>query len=123
MASGRVGKPGNPLHNTNIEDGVVTSKQNSLDETASGTVEEKHQEKTSFNDIETQIPTPKILPTRFKIEDNPQPSSNKGPASCSICTEDFLHGENIRLLPCTHIYHRRCIDPWLLDFAGTCPLW
>jgi len=45
------------------------------------------------------------------------------PASCSICTEDFLDKENVRILPCGHIYHRRCIDPWLLGFAGTCPLW
>jgi hypothetical protein len=43
--------------------------------------------------------------------------------SCSICTEDFETGENVRILPCKHIYHRRCIDPWLLRFSGTCPLW
>jgi Ring finger domain len=43
--------------------------------------------------------------------------------SCSICTEDFETGENVRMLPCKHIYHRRCIDPWLLRFSGTCPLW
>ncbi len=42
---------------------------------------------------------------------------------CSICTEDFVEGRSVRILPCRHIYHRRCIDPWLLDFAGTCPLW
>lgn len=42
---------------------------------------------------------------------------------CSICTEDFVEGRNVRILPCHHIYHRRCIDPWLLNFAGTCPLW
>jgi hypothetical protein len=45
------------------------------------------------------------------------------PTSCSICTEDFRAMENVRILPCTHIYHRRCIDPWLLRFAATCPLW
>ena len=45
------------------------------------------------------------------------------PASCSICTEDFLDKENVRILPCAHIYHQRCIDSWLLDFSETCPLW
>jgi hypothetical protein len=45
------------------------------------------------------------------------------PLSCSICTEDFVGSDNVRILPCDHIYHRHCIDPWLLDFAGTCPLW
>jgi hypothetical protein len=43
--------------------------------------------------------------------------------SCSVCIEDFVERDNIRILPCNHIYYRRCIDPWLLDFAGTCPLW
>ncbi len=42
---------------------------------------------------------------------------------CSICTEDFVKGENIRLLPCDHKFHPVCIDPWLLNVSGTCPLW
>ncbi|KAI9700774.1 MAG: hypothetical protein M1836_002143 [Candelina mexicana] len=41
---------------------------------------------------------------------------------CSICTEDFVKGENIRLLPCNHKFHPVCIDPWLLNVSGTCPL-
>lgn len=43
--------------------------------------------------------------------------------SCSICTEDFVDGDDIRRLPCDHIFHPRCIDPWLSGFAVTCPLW
>ena len=42
---------------------------------------------------------------------------------CSICTEDFVKGEDVRLLPCNHHYHPECIDPWLLNVSGTCPLW
>jgi hypothetical protein len=45
------------------------------------------------------------------------------PLSCSVCTEDFVESEDVRILPCGHFYHQRCIDPWLLDFASTCPLW
>lgn len=43
--------------------------------------------------------------------------------ACSICTEDFVHGDDVRRLPCDHIFHPRCIDPWLSAFAVTCPLW
>ncbi|KAI9828194.1 MAG: hypothetical protein M1826_006122 [Phylliscum demangeonii] len=41
---------------------------------------------------------------------------------CSICTEDFVKGEDVRVLPCDHKYHPECIDPWLLNVSGTCPL-
>ena len=56
-------------------------------------------------------------------------SQNEGQKSkdvsltCSVCTEDFAENDTVRILPCGHIYHRRCIDPWLLRFGGNCPMW
>lgn len=47
----------------------------------------------------------------------------EGELGCSICTEDFTTGEDVRVLPCNHKYHPACIDPWLLNVSGTCPLW
>ncbi|KAK5661512.1 hypothetical protein OQA88_11416 [Cercophora sp. LCS_1] len=41
---------------------------------------------------------------------------------CSICTEDFTVGEDVRVLPCDHKFHPTCIDPWLINVSGTCPL-
>ncbi|KAL1876913.1 hypothetical protein VTK73DRAFT_8990 [Phialemonium thermophilum] len=41
---------------------------------------------------------------------------------CSICTEDFTVGEDVRVLPCNHKFHPPCIDPWLINVSGTCPL-
>ena len=41
---------------------------------------------------------------------------------CSICTEDFERGEDLRVLPCDHRFHPACIDPWLLNVSATCPL-
>ncbi|WPH02916.1 Hypothetical protein R9X50_00578600 [Acrodontium crateriforme] len=41
---------------------------------------------------------------------------------CSICTEDFVIGEDQRVLPCDHRFHPNCVDPWLLNVSGTCPL-
>ena len=42
---------------------------------------------------------------------------------CSIYTEDFNMGEDVRLLPCGHQFHPPCIDPWLVNVSGTCPMW
>ena len=46
-----------------------------------------------------------------------------GTLGCSICTEDFTKGEEVRVLPCNHKFHPECVDPWLLNVSGTCPLW
>jgi hypothetical protein len=50
-------------------------------------------------------------------------SSNDGTLGCSICTEDFERGQDLRVLPCDHKFHPECVDPWLLNVSGTCPLW
>lgn len=46
----------------------------------------------------------------------------EGHLGCSICTEDFNKGEEVRVLPCNHKFHPECVDPWLLNVSGTCPL-
>ena len=43
--------------------------------------------------------------------------------SCPICTDDFVKGQDLRVLPCNHKFHPDCIDPWLVNVSGTCPLW
>ena len=43
--------------------------------------------------------------------------------ACSVCTDDFTKGQDVRVLPCNHKFHPECIDPWLLNVSGTCPLW
>ncbi|KAF1812783.1 hypothetical protein P152DRAFT_396082, partial [Eremomyces bilateralis CBS 781.70] len=70
-----------------------------------------------------------------ELEAGPKPDSivEEGPSrtsqepkdegiGCSICTEEFEKGEEVRVLPCDHKYHPQCIDPWLLNVSGTCPL-
>ncbi|KAL4749295.1 hypothetical protein BDW72DRAFT_214177 [Aspergillus terricola var. indicus] len=42
--------------------------------------------------------------------------------SCPICTDDFVKGQDLRVLPCNHQFHPECIDPWLVNVSGTCPL-
>lgn len=41
---------------------------------------------------------------------------------CCICWEAYKPRDRLRSLPCHHYFHRRCIDPWLRNHAGTCPL-
>ena len=40
---------------------------------------------------------------------------------CYICLSQFEEGDQVRILPCDHEFHRGCIDKWLLDVQSTCP--
>ena len=44
------------------------------------------------------------------------------PTPCTICLEDFVVGEKLKVLPCGHQYHQECIEPWLLEKSSLCPL-
>jgi hypothetical protein len=43
--------------------------------------------------------------------------------TCSICIDDFERGERLTILPkCKHAFHRDCLEPWLTERQGCCPL-
>lgn len=71
-------------------------------------------------DLRSQVPLgdeeTKRLPTRKyrKGEEKME--------QCVICVENFHDGENLRVLPCEHYFHRQCIDEWLINHSTVCPL-
>ena len=41
--------------------------------------------------------------------------------TCTICTENYIIDDKVIILPgCQHLYHTRCIDPWLIK-KPACP--
>ncbi|XP_039132280.1 E3 ubiquitin-protein ligase CIP8-like [Dioscorea cayenensis subsp. rotundata] len=41
--------------------------------------------------------------------------------SCVICLEEFVSGDVIKRLPCSHVFHGDCIDGWFVR-KDSCPL-
>jgi E3 ubiquitin-protein ligase RNF38/44 len=41
--------------------------------------------------------------------------------ACSVCIGDYEPGDELRVLPCKHLFHKECVDQWL-SVNATCPL-
>uniref|UniRef100_A0A8C5Q4S5 Ring finger protein 130 n=1 Tax=Leptobrachium leishanense TaxID=445787 RepID=A0A8C5Q4S5_9ANUR len=40
---------------------------------------------------------------------------------CAVCIESYKHNDIVRVLPCKHVFHKLCVDPWLSEHC-TCPM-
>ena len=56
--------------------------------------------------------------TRFKDSDKEIINNS----ACSICLESFKLKEGKRVLPCAHVFHKKCVDRWFLNGRTDCPL-
>jgi E3 ubiquitin-protein ligase RNF13 len=41
---------------------------------------------------------------------------------CTICMENYILAQQLKLLPCKHIFHLTCIETYLAQFSNQCPL-
>mmetsp|Transcript_14699 Transcript_14699/g.30428 ORF Transcript_14699/g.30428 Transcript_14699/m.30428 type:complete len:236 (+) Transcript_14699:2-709(+) len=58
---------------------------------------------------------------RTEEEEEDEEEENFDEPCCSICLGNFADGEECRMLPCLHVFHRACIDQWL-TVSVECPL-
>ncbi|KAJ4725342.1 E3 ubiquitin-protein ligase [Melia azedarach] len=62
---------------------------------------------------------------RYKQVDNNLELGNSSPPNedpeCCICLAKYKEKEEVRQLPCSHIFHLKCVDQWL-RIISCCPL-
>jgi hypothetical protein len=46
---------------------------------------------------------------------------DEGDQKCMVCLDEFQEQEDVRRLPCLHVFHKNCIDNWLKDHRK-CPI-
>lgn len=60
----------------------------------------------------------KIQADQSEAKHDPEPEPEK--EWCPICLIDYEEGEELRELPCGHLYHPQCIDSWFAK-KKNCP--
>ena len=72
-----------------------------------------------------------MLPTRIHVASHAGEGDGSAEdagtdETCAVCLGEFAAGEELRVLPCKHVFHTHCIDKWLHRKASrgapSCPL-
>ena len=71
-------------------------------------------------DLRVQIPLGEEETQRLPVR-NYDPKNDVSD-TCAICVDEFVEEEQIRVLPCNHIFHPQCIGEWLGNHSSLCPL-
>ncbi|KAK6920413.1 Zinc finger, RING-type [Dillenia turbinata] len=88
-------------------------------------LDEIHSQPMSFSLSMLSLPAPESVVNSFLIKDHkndPTLSEAHDVQQCYICLSEYEEGDKIWVLPCRHEFHMPCIDKWLKEIHGVCPL-
>lgn len=68
------------------------------------------------------LPIFKIDKKFIEVSQKAEDSKNEQIDKCIICMEKFKIDEEVKTLPCFHIFHKECIDEWFKGNNYTCPI-
>jgi RING/U-box domain-containing protein len=62
-----------------------------------------------------------LLETSSSLFSSCSCSDGDGVGECVVCLRKFHGGEEIRSQSCGHVFHKSCVDKWILDYNNmTC---
>ncbi|XP_061350829.1 uncharacterized protein LOC133295920 isoform X2 [Gastrolobium bilobum] len=89
-------------------------------------LDEIHRQPGSLSLSMVSFPAPESivdsLPLKSHKKVDVADGGNDADEQCYICLAEYEEGDQIRVLPCNHEYHMSCVDKWLKEIHGVCPL-
>ncbi|XVE98470.1 hypothetical protein REPUB_Repub03eG0109300 [Reevesia pubescens] len=88
-------------------------------------LDEIHRQPVSLSLSMVSLPAPESVVDSFPLRNHKKVTAAEGGDAveqCYICLAEYEEGDNIRLLPCQHEFHMSCVDKWLKEIHGVCPL-
>ncbi|XP_030966457.1 uncharacterized protein LOC115987126 [Quercus lobata] len=85
-------------------------------------LDEIHHHPVSDSPSVLSLPAPVDVVDSFPLKNHKKAEATENGAQCYICLAEYEEGETIRVLPCCHEYHMPCIDKWLKEIHGVCPI-
>ncbi|KAL7093395.1 hypothetical protein ACP275_11G038700 [Erythranthe tilingii] len=84
-----------------------------------------HQQPMSLSLSMVSLPAPESVVDSFPVKTHGQTETSETASDvsqCYICLAEYEDGDKIRILPCHHEFHMSCVDKWLKEIHGVCPL-
>ena len=94
------------------DDNIININFNFLNEDNNGNNNEE---------IINNLPVFKI-DEKFMETSQKQDNKNENFEKCVICMEKYKIDDEVKTLPCFHIFHKECIEHWLKAGKDTCPI-
>ncbi|KAL5772743.1 hypothetical protein ACOSP7_012354 [Xanthoceras sorbifolium] len=88
-------------------------------------LDEIHRQPVSLSLSMVSLPAPESVVDSFPLKSHKKAEkaeSGDDVEQCYICLAEYEEGDKIRVLPCHHEYHMSCVDKWLKEIHGVCPL-
>ncbi|XWS73023.1 hypothetical protein CRYUN_Cryun02cG0090300 [Craigia yunnanensis] len=88
-------------------------------------LDEIHHQPASLSLSMVSLPAPESVVDSFPLRSHKKVDAAEGGDAieqCYICLAEYEEGEKIRVLPCQHDFHMSCVDKWLKEIHGVCPL-